>query len=214
MATTICSRRATRTSANVRTTYVVGATVQNAVYTVPARSVLVPYTTSTCTTRLASRLCSSYVTSRYSISPGEQTFSKNQFKAQHLFSAHLLTTPVTLHVQRTSYITSYTTLYSTSCTVSRRPTTPTPTPQPKPITTYVTVGTTTTRTSILYPSQSTVGPNSDSDIVDPPPTDTPITADGRVISGPKKLPIGAIVGGVLGGLVVAFLIGFLVYMLV
>jgi hypothetical protein len=71
MATTICYRRPTRTSVNVRTTLNVGASVQHAVYTVPARTVIVPYTTSTCITRSASRVCGSYVTSRYSVSPGE-----------------------------------------------------------------------------------------------------------------------------------------------
>jgi len=86
MASTICYRRATRTSASVRTTFVEGATVQNAVYTIPARSVLVPYTTSTCVTRLATRVCGSYVTSRYSISPGELGFQDSIYNLTLVFS--------------------------------------------------------------------------------------------------------------------------------
>ena len=98
-------------------------------------------------------------------------------------------------------MTNYATLYSTSCSASQQPT---PTPTPTPVTTYITRGTTTTQTSLIYSSQSTGYA----------PTETPEPfVTGTDTPGHRKAPVGAIVGGVLGGLVAVALLGFLVYFL-
>lgn len=122
------------------------------------------------------------------------------------FSARVYTVPITLHYQRTTYVTNFVTLYSTSCSVSQRPSpSPTPTPTTTTPTKSISVGSTTTQNS---PSQtlSTVTGSSDTGVHN-------LGAGGKGTAVTRKVSVGAIVGGVLGGLVAAALLGILVFKL-